>query len=76
MRFFSISLVGSAFAIECNAYLFFSTYSILAGIAVGCGYGLVLDVALSVRLSSLFIPKLNYLMDLLTRLGIILLVVS
>ncbi|EUB55863.1 oxalate:formate antiporter [Echinococcus granulosus] len=43
----SASVFFSAFTIRVNAILFFFTYSILAGIAVGCGYGLVLQVALS-----------------------------
>ncbi|CDS36960.1 oxalate:formate antiporter [Echinococcus multilocularis] len=43
----SASIFFSAFTIRVNAILFFFTYSILAGIAVGCGYGLVLQVALS-----------------------------
>uniref|UniRef100_A0A0R3WIM9 MFS domain-containing protein n=1 Tax=Hydatigena taeniaeformis TaxID=6205 RepID=A0A0R3WIM9_HYDTA len=43
----SSSVFFSAFTIRVNTILFFFTYSVLAGTAVGCGYGLVLQVALS-----------------------------
>ncbi|KAL5965882.1 hypothetical protein TSMEX_006377 [Taenia solium] len=43
----SASAFFSAFTIRVNTILFFFTYSVLAGVAVGCGFGLVLQVALS-----------------------------